>query len=72
MTNEEKIHELNVWFDFYFAKQLQQHSWQKDYKPSKDPYLKNEDGTPKTYSTFEDLTQQAQFVRDEIKRLKNL
>ena len=72
MTNEEKIHELNVWFDFYFAKQLQQHSWQNDYKPSEDPYFKNENGTPKTYSTFEDLKQQAQFVRDEIKRLKNL
>ena len=48
------------------------YSWQKDYKPSEDPYFKNEDGTPKAYSTFEDLTQQAQFVRDEIKRLKNL
>ena len=67
-----KLGDLIHWFETFFRAQLEQHSWQNDYKPSEDPYFKNENGTPKTYSTFEDLKQQAQFVRDEIKRLKNL
>lgn len=66
-----KIHELTNWFDNYFRMQLEQHSWQKDYKPSEDPYFKNEDGSARTYKTFEDVVLQAEFVRNEIKTLKS-
>lgn len=66
----QKLQSLTNWFNTYFRMQLEQHSWQTDYKPSEDTYFKNEDGTPKTYTTFEEVTEQAQFVRNEIKRLK--
>ena len=72
MRNDEKIHELNVWFDYYFAKQLQQSQWQKDFRVSPDEYFKDENGNPKTYENLEALFEQAQFVREEIKRLKKL
>ena len=65
-----KLAELDAWFNAYFRMQLEQHSWQKDYKPSEDPYFKNDDGTPKSYATFEDVIEQAEIVREEIKNLR--
>lgn len=65
------ILELTNWFETFFRTQLEQHSWQKDYKPSADPYFKNEDGNPKTYETFEDIIAQAEIVREEIKKLRS-
>lgn len=70
--NKNKLEDLTNWFNVYFRMQLEQHSWQKDYKPSVDPYFINEDGTSKTYETFEDVVAQATMVRDEIKKLKSL
>lgn len=67
---DKKLSELLSWFNTYFRMQLEQHLWQKDYKPSEDPYFKDENGQPKTYLTFEELTEQAEFVRDEIKRFR--
>lgn len=68
--NQDKIRELENWFNTYFRMQLEQHSWQKDYKPSEDPYFINDDGTHRTYSTFEEVIEQAEIVREEIKKLK--
>lgn len=70
MPNDAKLGFCLLWFDAYFKMQLEQHLWQKDYKPSEDPYFKDEIGQPKTYLTFEELTEQAEFVRDEIKRFR--
>ena len=69
--DEVRLKELINWFETYFRMQLEQHSWQKDYTPSADIYFKNEDGTFKTYETFEDIIAQAEIVREEIKQLRN-
>ena len=70
--NKRKLlNEYENWFEAFFRTQLEQHSWQKDYKPSADPYFKNEDGSAKTYKTFEDIIAQAELVREEIKQLRN-
>lgn len=71
LNDSKQLLELTNWFDTYFKMQLEQHSWQKDYKPSIDPYFKNEDGSAKTYETFEDIIAQAEIVREEIKKLRS-
>lgn len=72
LPNEHKLIYCQLWFDNYFDKQLTQSQWQKNFKVSQDPYFKDENGNPKTYDNLEALFEQAQLVRDEIKRLKNL
>ena len=74
INNQNKrklLNEYKNWFETFFRTQLEQHSWQKDYKPSADPYFKNEDGNPKTYETFEDIIAQAEIVREDIKKLRS-
>lgn len=71
MKNEEKIHELKVWFDFYFDKQLLQSQWQENFKVSPDPYFKDENGKPRTYADIEELKAQAELVRVLINSLRD-
>lgn len=68
---KQRIRELEVWFETYFEKQLIQSTWQKNFSISKDPYFKTESGEFKTYSTIEELKEQAELVRQEIKELRN-
>ena len=68
--NKQKLTELINWFDNYFDKQLNQSLWQNDFIVSADPYFKNENGQPKTYSTIDELKSQAKLVRDEIRELR--
>lgn len=62
--NQHKVLEYQQWFDNYFDKQLNQSLWQNDFVPSHDDYFN------KNYTDIEELKQQAEFVRQEIKRLK--
>lgn len=62
--NQFKISELKSWFENYFDKQLNQSLWQSDFVPSHDNYFH------KDYNNLEELKTQAEFVRQEIKRLE--
>lgn len=64
--NEKVLKEYTQWFDTYFQMQLQQHSWQTDYTPSFDNYFNCD------YISWEDVCEKAQFVREEINKLRNL
>lgn len=70
MENKYRLSELLYWFDNYFDKQLTQSQWQKNFKVSEDPYFKDENGNPKTYTDIEELKQKAELVASEIKKLK--
>ena len=70
VLNQEKIRKLTNWFDSYFSKQLEQSLWQDDFKVSKDPYFKDENGQPKTYANIDELKAQAKIFRDEIRNLR--
>ena len=61
---ERLIDNLVGWFDGYFDKQIIQSQWQNDFSVSHDDYFN------KDYSNIDDLIKQAQFVREEIKRLR--
>ena len=56
---------VKLTFDGYFDKQIIQSQWQIDFSVSHDDYF------DKDYSNIDDLIQQAQFVREEIKRLRD-
>ncbi len=71
-VSRQEIFELTNWFDNYFDKQLTQSQWQEDFTVSSDPYFKDNNGNPKTYTTIDDLKKQAKVVRDKIRRLKNI
>ena len=58
------VYELKSWFTHYFDKQLNQSLWQSDFTPSYDNYF------DKNYNNLEELKTQAEFVRQEIKRLE--
>lgn len=62
--NQIKIEELKSWFEHYFDKQLNQSLWQNNFVPSHDKYF------DKNYNNLDELKTQAEFVRQEIKRLK--
>lgn len=66
----EKVYELEYWFDNYFDKQLTQSQWQKNFKVSEDPYFKDENGNPKTYIDIEELKEKAELVASEIRKLR--
>ena len=68
---EKELFELKTWFDNYFDKQLMQSTWQTNFKVSNDIYFKNEKGEAKNYLNIEELKQQAEYVRNRIKQLKN-
>lgn len=70
LPNEHKLIYCQLWFDNYFDKQLTQSQWQKNFKPSKDPYFKDENGNPKTYADIEKLKEKAELVASEIKKLR--
>lgn len=61
---ENRLYDLIEWFDRYFSMQLQQHSWQTDYAPSRD-YIFDCD-----YETWNEVCAKANEVRAEIKALK--
>ena len=63
-TNFKVILKLTNWFENYFDKQLLQSQWQQNFKVSHDNYF------DKDYANIEELKQQAEFVREEIKRLR--
>lgn len=71
LAPNEKVSFLKYWFDVYFDKQLKQSQWQKNFKVSKDPYFKDENGKPRTYADIEELKTQAEIVRETINSLKN-
>ena len=62
--NQIKVNELKLWFENYFDKQLNQSLWQNDFTPSHDEYFN------KDYNNIDELKTQAEFVRQEIKRLE--
>lgn len=62
--SQHKSLEYHQWFENYFDKQLNQSLWQNDFIPSHDTYFN------KNYTDIEELKEQAEFVRQEIKRLK--
>ena len=59
-----KLRELNDWFENYFEKQLIQSMWQTDFVISFDKYFEKE------YNTVEELKEQGEKVRAEIKLLR--
>lgn len=69
-VNQKKLMQLINWFNDYFDKQLNQSFWQDDFTVSNDPYFKDENGNPRTYSNIEELKAQAKIVRDEIRNLR--
>lgn len=70
MENKYRMSELLIWFK-WFDKQIIQSQWQKNFKVSKDPYFKDENGKPRIYADIEELKAQAEIVREELKSLKN-
>lgn len=64
--NQYKIVEYKTWFKDYFEYQLTQSLWQSDFIPSHDEYF------DKDYADIDELKQQAEFVRREIKRFEQL
>lgn len=66
LNNQKLVNEYEQWFNDYFDKQLNQHLWQIDYVPSFDNYFNCE------YVSWEDVCEKANFIRAEIKRLRNL
>lgn len=60
----DKIQALENWFSGYFDYQLRQSIWQSNFVVSYDDYFK------KTYSNIDELKQQAEVVRAEIKALR--
>lgn len=69
--NNNKLFELTNWFDNYFDKQLKQSLWQDNFKVSKDPYFKDENGNARTYADIEELKAQAEIVRETINSLRD-
>ena len=61
---QQKIHQLTNWFDNYFDKQLIQSQWQDNFKVSHDDYFN------KDYVDINELKEQAEIVRQEIKNLR--
>jgi hypothetical protein len=68
---QNKVNELTSWFDNYFDKQFKQSQWQNNFKVSKDPYFKDENGQPRNYADIEELKAQAEIVRKTINSLRN-
>lgn len=64
MNNKYRLSELIDWFKNYFEKQLIQSMWQNNFKISHDKYFN------KSYSNINELKEQAELVRAEIKTLK--
>lgn len=60
----DKIQALENWFSEYFDYQLRQSMWQSNFVVSYDDYFK------KTYIDIDELKQQAEVVRAEIKALR--
>lgn len=70
VKQQEKLKELENWFDDYFDRQLNQSLWQDDFTVSEDVYFKDEKGQPKTYANIDELKAQAEIVRNEIRELR--
>lgn len=64
MNNKYRLSELIDWFKNYFEKQLIQSMWQNNFKISHDKYFN------KSYLNINELKEQAELVREEIKTLK--
>jgi hypothetical protein len=64
MNNKYRLSELIDWFKNYFEKQLIQSMWQNNFKISHDKYFN------KSYLNINELKEQAELVRAEIKTLK--
>ena len=71
IEDRRSFRQLSDWFETYFDKQMSQSLWQSDFKVSKDPYFKDEQGNALTYANIDELKAKAEWVRSEIKRLKN-
>lgn len=71
LANNKKLTDLTNWFDNYFDKQLKQSQWQKNFKVSPDPYLKDEKDKPRIYADIEELKAQAEIVRETINSLRD-
>lgn len=61
---------LQKWFDNYFQPQLIQSMWQTDFKISQDKYFKDENGNCLEYNSIEQLKEQGEKVREQIKNLR--
>ena len=64
VKQQEKLKELENWFDNYFDKQLNQSLWQDDFTVSHDDYFN------KDYASIDELKAQAKIVRNEIRELR--
>ena len=71
ILKQNEMIELETWFDSYFERQLIQSTWQTNFKVSRDPYFKDENGEFKTYNTIEELKLQGEFVREKIKEIRS-
>ena len=64
VKQQEKLKELENWFNNYFDKQLNQSLWQDDFTVSHDYYFN------KNYANIDELKAQAKVVRDKIRELR--
>lgn len=69
VNKKKRLEDLENWFN-WFDSQFNQSQWQNDFEVSADPYFKDENDNPKTYTDVEELKAQAKLVRDEIRELR--
>lgn len=63
-ADRKTLLKLELWFEHYFRKQLEQSLWQNDFSVSHDDYF------DKDYASFDELKIQATLVRNKIRGLK--
>lgn len=68
---QQRIEELESWFNNFFQPQLIQSMWQTNFRISKDIYLVDENLQPLEYESIEGLKAKGEDVRAQIKSLRD-